>query len=280
MLAVVQLRSTHDAARNLARVRELVRRAATEHRAAFVCLPEATDYVGAGGGAPAPIADFERDYGGVARDNGVWLSVGVHEAGADRGLSYNSHLLFDARGRLVANYRKVHLFDAAVDGGWRESESTRRGDRLVVVRGTPVGTVGLATCYDMRFPESFVPLVQAGCDVVLLPSAFMVTTGKAHWEVLLRARAIETQTFVVAAAQCGAHNDKRASYGRSMVVGPWGDVLVDLGTEAEEAIGAVAVDAAKLREVRRAMPMAQHQRDAEGVVRVLAERVEVVDARL
>ena len=277
VLAVVQLRATRDVGRNVSRARELVRRARTELDAAFVCLPEAADYVGEG--TPGTLdGDAVRGFGEIARDEGVWLSVGgVHEVAAEpnntspKKKQFNTHVVFDAAGRIRATYRKVHLFDAAYDGGWRESDSTLAGDKLVVVRNTPVGNVALATCYDMRFPAMFQAYAQAGADVVLLPSAFMVTTGKAHWEVLLRARAIECQVYVAAAAQCGAHNERRTSYGHSLIVDPFGTVLVDLkqgDPETNEAVGGALVDVARLAEVRRAMPMVMHQERARAVVGV------------
>ena len=291
MLAVVQTCSTSDVAANLSRVRALVARAATELRAQFVCLPECADYVGAEGEPHSLDGPVVAAYGDMARAHRVWLSVGgVHESlGAGRrGLvgvageapakpapfQHNTHLVFDDRGALRAVYRKVHLFDAGYDGGWRESDSTRPGDRLVIVRGTPVGAVGLATCYDVRFPSVAQAYALAGADVILFPSAFMVTTGRAHWELLMRARAVEAQCYVAAAAQCGAHHAKRTSYGHSVVVDPFGRVLVDAGEAEREAVHAVRVDRAVLEEVRRAMPMADHIRAADRVLRVTANVVE------
>jgi len=156
---------------------------------------------------------------------GIWRvsGAGFHErTSPDEPKMYNTHAIVDAQGRLVAAYRKLHLFDVDYDGGFRESNSTHSGAEALLVTNTPIGSIGVTVCYDLRFPELFTALRRAGADVILVPSAFMPTTGAAHWEVLLRARAIETQCYVGAAAQFGKHNDKRSSYGHALIVDPWG----------------------------------------------------------
>ncbi|CAD7971965.1 unnamed protein product [Amoebophrya sp. A120] len=152
---------------------------------------------------------------------------------------FNSHLIVNSEGKIVARYRKIHLFDVSIPNGpvLMESRYTQPGkfekDNLLVVP-SPVGNLGLTTCYDLRFPELYTVLrEELNAEVMLVPSAFTVPTGQAHWHVLLRARAIETQCFVLAAAQCGKHNEKRASYGHALVVSPWGEVLADCGGERE-----------------------------------------------
>ena len=284
MLAVVQMRSTGVVAWNLSRASALVAKAAKEMKAKFVCLPEGCDYLGSEGGGQPHVLDegsqLIRAYAEMARTNQVWLSLGgLHEKFNEQGtklVQLNTHVLLDDRGEVRAQYRKVHLFDALVDGGWCESETTGRGDKLVLVRGTPVGTVGLSTCYDVRFPAMFQAYAQAGADVVLIPSAFMVTTGRAHWEVLMRARAIETQCYVAAAAQCGAHNPKRTSYGHSLIIDPFGKVLVDLGDTEHEGVGVAQVDFDYLRRVRASMPMVHHQAASAHVVGVRVGNMSVL----
>ena len=138
---------------------------------------------------------------------------------------FNTHILVDDHGSIVATYRKIHLFDVDVDGGFRESKYTVPGSQVVLVKDTPFGNIGLSTCYDMRFPELYTLYGLLGADLILVPSAFMPTTGKAHWEVLLSSRAIETQCYVAAAAQYGQHNEKRGSHGHALIADPWGKVV-------------------------------------------------------
>ncbi len=208
-------------------------------------------------------------YRELARRESVWLSLGgFHERLENNAKIANTHVIVNSQGGIAEVYRKMHLFDVDVDGGYRESDSTIRGDRLVVAHGTPVGNVGVTTCYDLRFPALYSTLRDLGADVMLIPSAFMPTTGKAHWHTLLRARAIETQCFVVASAQAGVHNSTdektakeirlRASYGHSLVVDPWGTVLCDLGEE-HPCVRVVDLDFASMDEVRNKMPVQKHR---------------------
>jgi len=174
-------------------------------------------------------------YRNLAKDNSIWLSLGgFHQwaqgIGGECHKVFNTHLIIDGEGNIVDTYDKIHLFDVSIPGGaiLQESRNTDRGTRCVCVP-TPFGTLGLTTCYDLRFPELFQRLSEMGADIILVPSAFTVPTGRAHWEVLLRARAIETQCYVVAAAQVGKHNHKRMSYGHSIIIDPFGVVLADAG---------------------------------------------------
>ncbi|CAD7952404.1 unnamed protein product [Amoebophrya sp. A25] len=152
---------------------------------------------------------------------------------------YNTHLIVDDSGAIRALYRKIHLFDVAIPNGpvLLESRYTIPGcfssDNVIVVPDTPIGNIGLTTCYDLRFPELYTTLRERGAEVLLVPSAFTVPTGRAHWHLLLQARAVETQCFVLAAAQCGRHNEKRESFGHALAVGPWGDVLADAGSDVD-----------------------------------------------
>ncbi|MEQ2242454.1 Nitrilase [Ilyodon furcidens] len=161
-------------------------------------------------------------------------------------------------------YRKSHLFDVELPEkgvSLKESAFTIPGASLVPPVQTPIGKVGLGVCYDLRFPELSLALQRHGADILTYPSAFTVATGAAHWEVLLRARAIETQCFVLAAAQVGRHHEKRSSYGHALAVDPWGDVVGDCGGEKPGMV-LVEVDLEKVNRTRRNMPVQQHRRDA------------------
>uniref|UniRef100_A0A671EXL6 Deaminated glutathione amidase n=1 Tax=Rhinolophus ferrumequinum TaxID=59479 RepID=A0A671EXL6_RHIFE len=198
------------------------------------------------------------------RECGLWLSLGgFHERGQDWEQTqkiYNCHVLLDSEGSVVATYRKTHLCDVEIpgQGPMHESSSTMPGPSLKSPVSTPAGKIGLAICYDMRFPELSLALAQAGAEILTYPSAFGSVTGPAHWEVLLRARAIEAQCYVVAAAQCGRHHEKRASYGHSMVVDPWGTVVA----RCSEGPGLclARIDLRYLRELRQHLPVFQHRR--------------------
>jgi predicted amidohydrolase len=285
LLGVAQLCSSLDKAANLAICTQLVRAAKAEAPSCrFVAFPEAFEFMGRPGSSDSVEAAEElagptlSAYRELARREEVWLSLGgFHERVAGSSKIANTHVIVDAQGAIVETYRKLHLFDVDVDGGYRESDSTVRGDRVVVARGTPVGDVGVTTCYDVRFPALYSALRDLGADVMLIPSAFMPTTGKAHWHTLLRARAIETQCFVVASAQAGVHNAPpagapsapgprlRESYGHSLVVDPWGTVLCDLGQEAP-SVRVVDLDFDAMHEVRRRMPAQQHRWANAGTV--------------
>ena len=177
---------------------------------------------------------------------------------------YNAHVVVDASGSIRAAYRKIHLFD--VDMGdvngpvLMESRTAAAGETLVTC-DSPAGKLGLTVCYDLRFPEMFARLrYELGCEMMLVPSAFTKPTGQAHWETLLRARAIETQSYVVAAAQAGTHSEGRASHGHAMVVDPWGKVVAELDGE-ETGIAVADVDLGYLKDVRSRIPVETHRRD-------------------
>ena len=165
----------------------------------------------------------------------------------------NRSFVIDDTGQIRARYDKMHLFDVALANGeaWRESAVYDAGRGPVVV-DTPIGLMGLAVCYDLRFPDLFSAFSKAAVDVIAVPSAFTVPTGMAHWHIMLRARAIEAQAFVIAAAQSGQHADGRSTYGHSLVADPWGDVLLDMGND--EGIGYADIDLARLADVRSQIP--------------------------
>jgi len=196
----------------------------------------------------------------AARANGIWLHIGSLAVTADDGKFANRGFVIDSSGEIRATYDKIHLFDVDLPTGesWRESNVYRGGSEAVVVDRTPVGRLGLTICYDLRFPDLFSRLTQAGAQLVSVPAAFTVPTGKAHWEVLLRARAIEAGVFVVAAAQCGRHEDSRETYGHSLLVDPWGEVLLDMGDQV--AVAFADVDLSRVEEVRQRVPAIRHRR--------------------
>ena len=203
----------------------------------------------------------------AASQAGLWLHVGSLAVRAEDGKLANRGFLIDPKGAIRARYDKIHLFDVDLPTGesWRESAVYRAGEGAVVIDGTPVGRLGLTICYDLRFPALFSRLAEAGAQAIAVPAAFTVPTGRAHWEVLLRARAIEAQAFVVAAAQSGRHADGRETYGHSLVVGPWGDVLLDMGEGT--GVGFADIELSLVGEVRRRIPTLDHRRPiAEAVV--------------
>ncbi|KNC86671.1 hypothetical protein SARC_01208 [Sphaeroforma arctica JP610] len=175
----------------------------------------------------------------------------------------NTHVLLDSSGDVASTYRKMHLFDVDVDGfQFRESEQCVAGNSVVRPTSTPAGNIGLAICYDVRFPELALRLRHMNADVITYPSAFAEGTGKAHWEVLLRARAIENQTYVVAAAQCGYHHPKRKSYGHALIVNPWGEIVASMGGPNADEEGVIygLIDTDVLSRVRAKMPVIEHRR--------------------
>lgn len=196
----------------------------------------------------------------AAARNGLWLHLGSLAVKSEDGKFANRGFVIDSEGEIRATYDKIHLFDVDLPTGesWRESNVYRGGSQAVVVDGTPVGKLGITICYDLRFPALFQRLTDAGAEVVAVPAAFTVPTGKAHWEILLRARAIEAGVFVVAAAQCGRHEDGRETYGHSLLVGPWGEIIADMGQTVGLAFG--DIDLAKIREVRSRVPAIHHRR--------------------
>lgn len=191
---------------------------------------------------------------------GVWVHIGSLAILREDGRWANRGFVIDADGAIAARYDKIHMFDVDLATGesWRESNAYAPGEAVVTVE-TPLGRLGLAICYDLRFPALFEALGQARCDAIAIPAAFTVPTGAAHWHVLQRARAIEASAFVVAAAQVGQHDDGRATYGHSLVVDPWGDVLLDMGGAAA-GIGFAELDAGRIAEVRAQLPSLANKR--------------------
>jgi predicted amidohydrolase len=196
----------------------------------------------------------------AAREHGIWLHLGSLAVLAEDGKIANRGFVIDRTGNVRARYDKIHLFDVDLPTGesWRESSVYRAGEGAVLVNGTPVGKLGLTICYDLRFPTLFARIAEADADLVSVPAAFTVPTCRAHWHILLRARAIEAGMFVVAAAQVGRHEDGRQTFGHSLVVDPWGEVLLDMGEE--KGVGFAEIDLARISDVRSRIPALNHRR--------------------
>jgi predicted amidohydrolase len=196
----------------------------------------------------------------AARRHHIWLHLGSLAVLVDDGKVANRAFVIDREGEVRARYDKLHLFDVDLPTGesWRESNVYSAGEGVVLLNGTPIGKLGLTICYDLRFPGLFARLAESDADLIAVPAAFTVPTGRAHWHILLRARAIEAGLFVVAAAQVGQHQDGRQTYGHSLVVDPWGEILLDMGEK--QGVGFADVDLKRISEVRSRIPALNHRR--------------------
>lgn len=252
---------------NAAALREMLGEAA-RGGAGLACTPEVTNAVAprerllavAVEEAADPVLRAAR---AAARAHGIWVALGSLAVRTEGERLANRALLVSPEGEVAARYDKIHMFDVDVSARdtWRESRTFRPGARAVVAP-TPLAALGLAICYDLRFPQLFRALAQGGAEVILCPAAFTRPTGEAHWEVLLRARAIETGGFVLAAAQTGAHEGGRETHGHSLAVAPWGEVLADAGREV--GVTLVDLDLARVAEARGRVPALLHDRAFEG----------------
>jgi predicted amidohydrolase len=199
----------------------------------------------------------------AAKDAGLMLHLGSLALASEvSDKNVNRSLLIDSTGAIAARYDKMHMFDVALDTGetWRESAAYQPGESVVTADNTPLGRLGLTVCYDLRFPALFDALGRRKCDCIAVPAAFTKPTGEAHWHVLLRARAIEASGFVIAAAQVGKHADGRETYGHSLVVDPWGEVLLDMGGEGP-GLGFCDIDLARISEIRAQLPSLANRRE-------------------
>ncbi len=196
----------------------------------------------------------------AAAESAIWVHLGSLALKGEGDKLVNRGFVIDDRGEIRARYDKIHLFDVDLPTGesWRESAMYAGGQKAVIVADTPVGKLGLTICYDLRFPELFQRLSEAGAEVIAVPAAFTVPTGKAHWQVLMRARAIEAELFVVAAAQAGHHEDGRETYGHSLVADPWGELILEMG--GGPGLALAEIDLARIAEVRARIPVHQHRR--------------------
>lgn len=268
-IALIQTRTPASPEAGLAHVEPLIREAAAGG-AKLILTPEATNFLIQDRAArDAVLTEAEHDAAvqglrALACELGVWLLIGSaivrsgHE-GDDR--AANRSILVDDRGEVVATYDKLHVYDVDLPTGerWRESAAVRPGDGAVVA-GTPWGKLGLTICYDIRFPQLHRALAKAGAAMIAVPAAFTVPTGEAHWETLLRARAIETGAYVLAPAQAGAHEDGRRTWGRSTVVAPWGEVIAKLDND-EPGVLFAELDLDAVEKARNAVPQLTHDRE-------------------
>ncbi|MBO9518913.1 MAG: carbon-nitrogen hydrolase family protein [Porphyrobacter sp.] len=196
----------------------------------------------------------------AAAAHGIWVALGSLAVLREDGRWANRSFLLGPDGEIVARYDKIHMFDVELASGetWRESAAYAPGEAVVTAE-TPVGRLGLAVCYDVRFPALFEALGQLRCDAIAVPAAFTVPTGKAHWHLLQRARAVEASAYVIAAAQVGEHADGRRTYGHSLVVDPWGEIVLDMGGEAT-GVGFAEIDPNRIKDVRRQLPSLANRR--------------------
>ena len=268
-VSIVQMNSISDKAANIAAAEALIERAVDEERPDWVLLPEFFDW--AGGSKADKLANAETFPGGpayeMARNQAIKQKIFVHAGSIMERIEgeeriHNTSVVFNREGEEIARYRKIHLFDVTTPDGasYKESQTVKAGDQVVTYDCEGV-TIGCSICYDLRFPDLFQALAEKGAQVIALPAAFTLQTGKDHWEVLLRARAIETETYVCASAQTGSFtvgNEQRQTYGHSLVVDPWGHVVA----KASDGVGIVSarIDMGQVRRVRGLIPVAEHRR--------------------
>jgi predicted amidohydrolase len=265
-IALYQARTGIDPAANAADLVRAVEQAA-EGGAAMLFTPEMSGLLDRDRERARPNLRAETDDPvlaavlGAAAARGIWVHLGSLALLGEKGDGrlVNRGFVIDGGGAIRARYDKIHLFDVDLPTGesWRESASYAPGETPVVV-DTPLGLLGLSICYDLRFPDLYRALTEAGATLLSIPAAFTVPTGRAHWHVLQRARAIEAGVFVVAAAQSGRHEDGRETFGHSLVVDPWGEVLLDMGEEP--GLGFADIDPARVDEVRTRLPAIAHRR--------------------
>jgi nitrilase len=267
-VSLIQMNSIGDKPANIAAAQALIEKAVAEEKPDWVLLPEQFDWAGGAKGDKAPNA--ESLPGGpayeMARGMALKHRIFVHAGSIMEKISgdsriHNTTVVFNREGEEIARYRKIHLFDVTTPDGvaYRESATVKPGDAVVTYDCEGV-TVGCAICYDLRFPDLFQALAEKGAEIIALPSAFTMQTGKDHWEVMLRARAIETQTYICASAQTGsfmAGNEQRQTYGHSLVADPWGLVVAT----ASDGPGHVStrIDPARVKQVRSLIPVAAHK---------------------
>ena len=267
-VACIQNNASRVVSENIAATTDLIRQA-HGMGANLVCLPENATCIEPDQARQVAQAVSEEEhpaipaYGALAAELGIWLLAGSLTCRATPDKVANRSFLFDAEGAVVARYDKIHLFDVDLQGGesYRESNAVRPGDRAVLAP-TPWGLLGMTICYDVRFAYLYRALAQAGASFLSVPAAFTVPTGTAHWHTLLRARAIETGCYVFAPAQTGTHAEGRKTYGHSLIVDPWGEVLADGGT----GVGVVTaeIDPSRVAKMRRRIPALDHDRAFDG----------------
>ena len=257
--ALIQTCSSRDVDRNLSEIGAMIR-AAAGAGAHYIQTPEVTTVLETDSKRMPDVIEPEdgnralAHYSELAKDLGVWLHIGSMAVATDEPRYANRAFLFAPTGQLAARYDKIHMFDVQIGEGqtYRESKRYAPG-HAGVLADLPWGTLGITICYDMRFPGLYRALAKAGAEIIAVPSSFTVPTGKAHWHTLLRARAIETQCFVLAAAQAGDHECGRQTYGHSIAISPWGDVLAEADGETTGFITA-EIDLAEITRARSRIP--------------------------
>ncbi|MCG9584463.1 carbon-nitrogen hydrolase family protein [Vibrio tubiashii] len=262
-VGLIQMTSGPNPSENLAYIRQQVTTLA-DQGAKFIVTPENAIVFGSRKdyhqyAEPIGDGDLQAALSEIARENTVWLVIGSLPIQREQGVTTTS-LLYSPEGKLVAEYDKLHMFDVDVADGhkrYRESETFTPGSN-VVSYPTPFAHIGLSICYDVRFPSLYSELARLGANVILVPAAFTAVTGKAHWETLLRARAIETQSWLIAVNQVGTHPCGRETWGHSMVVSPWGEVIATLADQTGNLL--VDIDLSQVQELRAAMPVGLHAR--------------------
>ncbi|HXV73393.1 MAG TPA: carbon-nitrogen hydrolase family protein [Sphingomonadales bacterium] len=264
-VGLVQMCSTNVVAQNIAAASRLIRKAHARG-AHFVLTPEMTGLFESRRAKILALAKPERTdpalkaLRALARELRIWLLIGSLPVQAGQGKLFNRSYLAAPSGKIAARYDKIHMFDVNLSSGqvYRESKTYRAGKKAAVAK-MPFAKAGLSVCYDLRFPHLYRALAQKGADILCVPSAFTAPTGKAHWEVLLRARAIENGAFVLAPAQAGRHADGRGTYGHSLIVDPWGRVMADAGAKREAVITAT-LDLSAAAAARRKIPSLRVQK--------------------
>lgn len=265
-IAVLQMTSGIDPEANFLRIAEAMQTSAGEG-AAMLFTPEMSLLLDRDRARAAPhiVAQDQSPYVAhfiaLAAETGVTLALGSMAVAVEGGKNANRSMVFFPGAAAPVIYDKMHMFDVDLASGesWRESNAYEAGCSVVSIDDTPVGRLGLAVCYDLRFPALFGALGDRRCDTIAVPAAFTRPTGAAHWHVMLRARAIEASAFVIAPAQVGRHEDGRETYGHSLVIDPWGEVLLDMGGDAP-GLGYCEIDLARIAEVRAQVPALANRR--------------------
>lgn len=265
-IACVQMNSGSDIQENLVSAAKLIS-AAAKDGAELICTPENTDFMCETAAETLQTAKDAEAHPGIpffsvlAKELGVWILIGSMKIKVSDTKVVNRSFLFRDTGQLVASYDKIHLYDVSLQNGedYKESETVEAGTKAVLTN-TPWGKLGMSICYDVRFPHMYRKLAKEGAQMLAIPAAFTAHTGMAHWETLLRARAIETGSFIIAPAQCGTHAGGRKTHGHSMIVGPWGQVLAE---KTEHTTGFISrkIDFLDVTKARAAVPSLEHDRD-------------------
>lgn len=263
-ISLVQMNSTRDIATNLLASGKAIREAAAQG-GQLIATPENTTMIEPDRKQALRNTPYEKEhpglgfFSGLAQELKVWLLIGSMPVKVNEDKLANRSFLFDPQGKIAAFYDKIHLFDVDLKGGeiYRESDQIQPGTQAIIA-SLPEAKIGLSICYDVRFASLYRALAKGGASLLSVPAAFTVPTGKAHWHVLLRARAIETGSFVVAPAQCGIHAEGRKTYGHSLIINPWGEILAEAGEEPE--IISADIRWEEVTEARRMVPALRHDR--------------------